>query len=549
MKKLLFLLLFIPYSLFSQINITNIHPYQVFQRNDTGNADILIQGIYSGSPVTIEARWNNSTIWTPLNIDNSTTFSGTLLDQSQGQGTLEVRFSNDFLIEDSIEYVGVGDIFIIAGQSNASGRGLTLNSYSHPSLKAALFGNDDVWKELADGVDDKLGQVDLVSFDFYTKGSPWPLIATNIMESQNVPVAFIPTAKGGTRIYQWEPEDNHSDPSTLYGSMNRRINAVGGNVKGVLFFQGESDAQMDTTQSDYEHLMNIFVNTVASDFPGLTVMIGQIGHADFDTLDDIRSAQINVIHSNSNAYIGPATYDINLSDEDGDTLHFKSDNDVQEFARRWFLAINNIYYNGTNGFGPIVDTVNVSYNIPSNKVIVPFTDDTTPVINTASTITTASFDLYNNGPISLSSVTIIDNTIEIIPTSSLDIDQPITLTYASLNKGVDAAIYDNQNLPAQNFYDIKVSLNTLATSSFLKDNFSVFPNPVHEELFISFKNAPMKEVTLEVYSTIGQFILSTTSDVQNNNTLRLNTAALPSGMYYIHVITEGAQETKKVIKA
>ena len=445
--------------------------------------------------------------------------------------------------------MGVGDIFIIAGQSNASGRGLTLNSYSHPSLKAALFGNDDVWKELADGVDDKLGQVDLVSFDFYTKGSPWPLIATNIMESQNVPVAFIPTAKGGTRIYQWEPEDNHSDPSTLYGSMNRRINAVGGNVKGVLFFQGESDAQMDTTQSDYEHLMNIFVNTVASDFPGLTVMIGQIGHADFDTLDDIRSAQTNVIHSNSNAYIGPATYDINLSDEDGDTLHFKSDNDVQEFARIWFLAINNIYYNGTNGFGPIVDTVNVSYNIPSNKVIVPFTDDTTSVINTASTITTASFDLYNNGPISLSSVTIIDNTIEIIPTSSLDIDQPITLTYASLNKGVDAAIYDNQNLPAQNFYDIKVSLNTLATSSFLKDNFSVFPNPVHEELFISFKNAPMKEVTLEVYSTIGQFILSTTSDVQNNNTLRLNTAALPSGMYYIHVITEGAQETKKVIKA
>ena len=548
MKKLLFLLLFISYPVFSQITITNIHPYQVFQRNDIGNADILIQGTYSGSPVIIEARWNTSASWTVLNIDDSETFSGTLPEQGQGQGTLEVRFSNDPLIEDSIEYVGIGDIFIIAGQSNASGRGITLNSYSHPILKATLFGNDDVWTELSDRVDSSVNQVDEVSIDTNAEGSPWPLIASQIMDVENVPVAFIPTAKGGTSISQWQPGSNHADATTLYGSMNRRIHAIGGKAKGVLFYQGESNADMNTPQAEFENQLNTFVNSVASDFPELTVMIGQIGHGDLEGLDAIRDGQINIANFNNNAYIGPATYDMNLSDEDGDTLHYKSDHDIQEFARRWFSSINSTYYDGTNGYGPIVDAVNLSYDVANNKITVPFTDDTTPVINTASTITTASFDLYNNEVIAISSIAIVENTIEITPISPLDIDELITLTYASLNNGVDAAIYDNENLPAQNFYGLTVSVETLSASRFLENNFSVFPNPVNEELFISFKNAPTKEVRLEMYSAVGQFILSTTSNVGNNNTLKLNTAALPSGIYYIHLITEESHASKRVLK-
>lgn len=547
MKKIAFLVFIISCTAFSQITITNINSYQVFQRDDTGSADILIEGTYNGSPVNIEARWNNSPTWTTLSIDDSETFSGALLDQSQGQGTLEVRFSNDHLIENSISNVGVGDIFIIAGQSNASGRGVTLNSYSHPSLKAALFGNDDLWKELTDSVDDSVNQVDDISTDTNAQGSPWPLVASHIMEIQNVPVAFIPTAKGGTRILQWQPGSNHADPSTLYGSMNRRIQAIGGKAKGVLFYQGESNAEVNTPQSEYENLLNIFINSVASDFPGLTVIIGQIGHGDLEGLDAIRTAQINIANSNNNAHMGPATYDINLSDEDGDTLHFKSDTDIQEFARRWFLAIDSVYYNGTNGYGPIVDAVNISYDVTNNKITVPFTDDTTPVINLTSSITTDSFDLTNNGPIALSSVTIVENMIEIIPTSTLDIDALITLTYASSNKGVNAAIYDTENLPAQNFYNLTVSVETLSTSTFSKNQISIYPNPVQEQLFISFDSLPMEEIRLEVYTATGQLVLATTSEV-NNDLLKIDTSTLRTGIYYIYLITEEAHISKKVIK-
>ena len=55
-----------------------------------------------------------------------------------------------------------------------------------------------------------------------------------------------------------------------------------------------------------------------------------------------------MINSNANALLGPATYDINLQDESGDTLHFKSDGDMAEFASRWYDAIDATIYGGTD---------------------------------------------------------------------------------------------------------------------------------------------------------------------------------------------------------
>ena len=551
MKKcILLLVVLLSYTVFSQINITNISSYQVFQRDILGNADIPIEGTYQGNPQSIEAKWNTSDIWTTLSIDTngSNTFSGSLINQPEGQGILEVRFSNNPSVKDTVVNVGVGDIYVIAGQSNASGRGTTLNSYMHSELKATLFGNDDVWKELTDASDSDINQVDEVSADGIAKGSIWPLIATDIMEAEGVPVAFIPTARGGTRIIQWQPVADHSDPLTLYGSMHRRINAVGGKIKGILFFQGESDAQMDTTLSDYENLLNNYVNTVVSDFPGVSVIIGQIGHANFDGLDAIREAQINVVTSNSNAHIGPATYDINLSDENGDTLHYKSDNDIQEFARRWFSAIHSAYYDGINSYGPIVIASDISYNLMDNKITVPFNGNTSPIINPASTVTTNSFELSNNTIIPISSFLITNNTIEITPSSVLDINQPITLTYASLNEAVDAAIYDSENLPAQNFYNRTVRVeDVLSTSNFSKNNLSIYPNPVQESLFISFDSNANKEVVLEMYSVTGQLIVTKTT-YASDHILNLNTSTLPSGIYYLHFLTETNQLVKKIIK-
>jgi hypothetical protein len=226
----------------TSLSVDDIYEYQVFQRDKYNQADILISGTYDGTPTAIEASFNGSAYQIIAENPVDGNFSGVLQNQNAGQGVLFVRYVNDISITDNIDHIGIGDIFIIAGQSNASGRGITLNSYSHSTLKASLFGNDDVWKELKDPTDSSLNQVDGISSDAIAAGSPWPLIATSILETTGVPVAFVPTAKGGSGILSWSPQMINLDTSTLYGSMYRRIKAVGGSVAGVLFFQGESDS-------------------------------------------------------------------------------------------------------------------------------------------------------------------------------------------------------------------------------------------------------------------------------------------------------------------
>lgn len=532
------------------VRISNISAYQVFQRDDLGNASIFVEGNYVGTPTAIEARWNGDTTWTTLGLNTNGigTFSGTLVNQSEGQGLLEVRFSNEILIVDTVSDVGIGDIYIIAGQSNASGRGLNLNNYTHGSLKASLFGNNDTWVELTDAVDSNSGQIDNVSSDGIAAGSPWPLIATSILASQNIPVAFVTTAKGGTRIQEWLPGADHTDATTLYGSMYRRINAVGGNVKAVLFFQGESDAVNGTSKTVYETRLNTFINEVETDFTGLKTMIGQIGHSNNDVrLNAVRAAQINVINTNSNALLGPTTYDIDLSDEGGDTLHFRSDTDMAEFARRWYKAIEKVFYNGLNGYGPVVVSGDASYNTSLNKITITFTDDTTPAINPASTVTAASFRLEDNGvAVAISSVAIVGDTVELIPSVALNTSNPITLSYAPNNSGIGFAIYDNENLPAENFYDLLIVDSSLGI---IKSNFEnkilVHPNPTKNNLSINLGNK-YKTVNIKLTGINGELILS--KNYYDSQLLDLNIKSVSSGIYFLTLKADNNSGILKVVK-
>ena len=69
----------------------------------------------------MEARFNGGA-WADIDTtDVDGAFSGTLADQAEGQGSVEVRRKNDATSAASVAYVGVGDIFVIGGQSNAEG--------------------------------------------------------------------------------------------------------------------------------------------------------------------------------------------------------------------------------------------------------------------------------------------------------------------------------------------------------------------------------------------------------------------------------------------
>jgi len=303
---------------------------------------------------------------------------------------------------------------------------------------------------MVDPVDSNAGQIDSVSSD-NGKWTPWTQVATAIMAAEGVPVAFVPTAKWGTRTNQWQPS---ASTSTLYGSMSRRINEVGWTARANLWFQWESNAGNGTTEATYETELGTIVDSISTDFGGLKTIVGQIGHSNNSWNDTIRKAQIDVIDSNANALLGPLTYDINLADESWDTLHFKSDWDIAEFASRWYDAIDEEIYGWADWHGPVLDSANLEYDLSTNKITVPF-DET---LSGSSSVGTWSFDLENNGSaVSIASLSVTWSTVEITPAAALDTAQNITLSYASLNDWVDAAIYDVNDLPAQPFYNETVN--------------------------------------------------------------------------------------------
>ena len=148
------------------------------------------------------------------------------------------------LIESIIppEFQGKLSLFILAGQSNMSGRGTLLPTTLSENPRIFLFGNDYEWHIAAEPIDNASGQVDRVSQDLDAGFSPGMSFATTLLKhNPNLIIGLIPCAKGGSGIAEWER--NLSD-KTLYGSCLKRSVAASskGEIAGMLFFQGEADA-------------------------------------------------------------------------------------------------------------------------------------------------------------------------------------------------------------------------------------------------------------------------------------------------------------------
>ncbi len=464
------------------IVVTTPDQYEVFQRDGTNEADISIIGTYTGTPTAIEASWNGGAYTTIVASPTGGSFTGSLLNQTGGQGTLSVRFTNSTGTSATVADVGVGDVYVIAGQSNASGKGTSNQSYSHATLKATLFGNDDVWKNMVDPVDSNSSQVDAISSDSGAGGSVWPLLATYILADQSVPVAFIPAPKGGTSITEW---GQGLLTSTLYGSMYRRINAITGGIKAVLYFQGETDASDSMSTATYLSHLNTLANAINSDF-GVKTVVGMIGNASYTAtqLDNIRLAQISGWNTNDNIVAGPNVVDVNLADESGDNLHFKSNADLNVFASRWWAPLKSEFYSGTDdGRGPRISAA--TYNTAKTEVTLTFTDTSGLA---SSTIDPAVFTVEDNGtPVSISTVTRLSATqLKLTLTSAAT--GTITVTLASGITGYSGAMPTDAStytIPAEPFVDYAttlydpdiiapaVSITTPATSTVVSGTVSV----------------------------------------------------------------------------
>jgi sialate O-acetylesterase len=150
----------------------------------------------------------------------------------------------------------VGDVWVLAGQSNMEGIGnISGAAKPHPLIRG--FSMRRTWR-LAEDPLHLLGESPDICHNGGTPCAPeaaekrrreWPkgtgvgiFFARELLKRSGVPQGLISTAHGGTSMEQWSPERKKLRGESLYWSMLESVRVTGQPVSGVLWYQGESDA-------------------------------------------------------------------------------------------------------------------------------------------------------------------------------------------------------------------------------------------------------------------------------------------------------------------
>lgn len=136
------------------------------------------------------------------------------------------------------------------------------------------------------------------------------------------PVGLIAAAHGGTSLFQWSQDLKGQGTSSLYGAMLDRIEKAGGKLRGILWYQGESDCNPEAAAS-YADRFDAWIAAVRQDtgIPDLPVVVVQLsryvlaveGPGQADSWDAVRVAQLELPARIPQTATAPAI-DLALSD-------------------------------------------------------------------------------------------------------------------------------------------------------------------------------------------------------------------------------------------
>jgi type 1 glutamine amidotransferase len=264
---------------------------RVYQRDADGRAEIpiVLEGSLAGSKIL-----DASLIGQNMSLMGIKFVEGKLVGvPTGGPYTINVRVGKESqIIASTIGPVFVGDLWVLAGQSNMEGVG-DLVDVTPPHQSVMMLGMDGKWSRAEEPLHWLVDSPDPVhSGDPKTraarsaqthkgrnKGAGLGLpFAAALTSATGVPIGLVACAHGGTSMEQWNPAKKDEGGNSLYGSMIRQFQLAGGKVKGVLWYQGESDAGGEAAKS-YSQVFSRFIAAVRSDFgqPELPFYFVQIG--------------------------------------------------------------------------------------------------------------------------------------------------------------------------------------------------------------------------------------------------------------------------------
>jgi Carbohydrate esterase, sialic acid-specific acetylesterase len=208
-----------------------------------------------------------------------------LVRAADDQGLLAASASSAYTVDLMDDPMALA--FIIAGQSNASGRGELNESTETPHPRVLMFGNDYRWRVATEPIDDATDQVDLVSSELAIYGfNPRHSLALragkDLVAAGASSIHLIPCALGASRIVDWRRSVDPFDRSTLFGSMNwRRSVAAPGGLTALWWYQGESDSGSSTFIADNTALMAEMRAEMGAALPIIYVQLNNPNRSDY----------------------------------------------------------------------------------------------------------------------------------------------------------------------------------------------------------------------------------------------------------------------------
>jgi len=267
---------------------TDFTSKRVYQRTvATLNRSHTFAGTYTGSPADVQIRVEDFDTAATVVDWTSIAFAGGAFSAAVTvpQGNLATNWKYKFLARTRNSggnvlstWTGstmwmVGANFADFGQSNEHGYGDTVYTTADAGTYMFSTVGSGSWTEMAD--------------PWYSGGgaSPGPSTANNLASHLDCPVAIIPHAPLGSglvgvdgTVWGYRNESDHDDPTTVYGAALTRVLAAGGQLEGVFWGNGATDAQAGVSTANYLTAFNNLVSWLAEDLGAShTWVISQVG--------------------------------------------------------------------------------------------------------------------------------------------------------------------------------------------------------------------------------------------------------------------------------
>lgn len=174
---------------------------------------------------------------------------------------------------DRLFHIGVGDVYVIAGQSNAMGVGKDM-AEDPPCLGVHMFRTQGRWDLAAHPLHDGTRTAFPTSLERVQTGhSPWLSFAKRLRRELGYPIGLIPAAMGGVPLAAWD----RAEDGRLFDNMLEMVAAAGTQVKGILWIQGCSDTHGEEAHGRYfERFRRVCADFSAVFYEGIPILTAQL---------------------------------------------------------------------------------------------------------------------------------------------------------------------------------------------------------------------------------------------------------------------------------